>query len=502
MADRIDPTLFTVVGEVETRYQSYNVEMAEVTGGTFWKPYTEAQRAGLEPVVVTGNPLASHGADEASGFADNSATMAPLPPVDLSGARIRTLAKALGPVYLRVSGSWASHTYFDADGSTGGTCPPGYAAVLTREQWDGLIDFAKEVDGLLVTSMANTDGAHDATGAWDPTNSRAFLEYTLRQGLPIAAAEFMNEPDVAPLLGAPKGYTAADYGRDVRIFVEMLRSVAPDTLFVGPGSAVGGDRPMLGDGMLSIPTLKTDDLLEQAGIAPAVFTYHHYYGLSERGGGMAHEPASEVLTERYLAKTDQTLDSYRSAHDRFAPGTPYWNTETGDAAMGGNTWAPTWLDVPRYVDQLGRLAKQGVTAVMHNTLCASDYALVDNVTQLPRAKYWAALLWARLMGTTVYEMGIPLREGLHAYAHSRRDGDGYALVLINTSREAVTEVALPGFAECYQLTGDELRGSTVRCNGELLQLAEDDTLPTITPRAVEGTLALPPVSVTFLTLPA
>ena len=31
------------------RLVSYNVEMTEVTGGTFWKAYTPAQIAGTEP---------------------------------------------------------------------------------------------------------------------------------------------------------------------------------------------------------------------------------------------------------------------------------------------------------------------------------------------------------------------------------------------------------------------------------------------------------------------
>ena len=38
---------------------------------------------------------------------------------------------------------------------------------------------------------------------------------------------------------------------------------------------------------------------------------------------------------------------------------------------------------------------------MHNTLAASDYALLDDHTYAPRPNYWAALLWRRLMGTTV-----------------------------------------------------------------------------------------------------
>ena len=34
------------------RLVSYNVEMTEVTGGTFWKAYTPAQIAGTEPFVL------------------------------------------------------------------------------------------------------------------------------------------------------------------------------------------------------------------------------------------------------------------------------------------------------------------------------------------------------------------------------------------------------------------------------------------------------------------
>jgi len=34
------------------------------------------------------------------------------PPIDLSNPRLRKLAAALGPAYLRVSGTWANTVYF------------------------------------------------------------------------------------------------------------------------------------------------------------------------------------------------------------------------------------------------------------------------------------------------------------------------------------------------------------------------------------------------------
>ena len=36
---RIDCTAVRPVGTIDRPFQSYNVEMAEVIGGSFWKPY-------------------------------------------------------------------------------------------------------------------------------------------------------------------------------------------------------------------------------------------------------------------------------------------------------------------------------------------------------------------------------------------------------------------------------------------------------------------------------
>ena len=89
--------------------------------------------------------------------------------------------------------------------------------------------------------------------------------------------------------------------------------------------------------------------------------------------------------------------------DRYQPGKPVWITETADAACGGNPWASTFLDSFRFLDQLARLARQGVAAVFHNTLASSEYGLLDQNTFMPRPNYWAALLWRRLMGSTVLD---------------------------------------------------------------------------------------------------
>ena len=44
-ANVINPSDMSKVGTVDARFVSYNVEMVEVTGGRFWKPYKSAAAA-------------------------------------------------------------------------------------------------------------------------------------------------------------------------------------------------------------------------------------------------------------------------------------------------------------------------------------------------------------------------------------------------------------------------------------------------------------------------
>ena len=46
---------------------------------------------------------------------------------------------------------------------------------------------------------------------------------------------------------------------------------------------------------------------------------------------------------------------------------------------------------------------------MHNTLDSSDYGLLNENDYKPRPNFWAAVLWRRLMGTTVLHPAPRLR---------------------------------------------------------------------------------------------
>jgi hypothetical protein len=465
----IPPSALKAIGTIDSRFQSYNIEMVEVTGGRFWKPYPRSLRA----------------IDERNRYSDR-------PPIELANARLRKLAAALSPAYLRVSGTWANATFFADDERAP---PPGFDSLLSRDQWRGVIDFARAVDADIVTSFAISPGTRDADGMWTPGQAQRLIDTTHALGGRIVAAEFMNEPTLAATNGAPPGYDAKAYGHDFRIFREWMQRAAPETLIVGPGSV--GDAPSRsGSG------ITTRDMLAASGPGVDRFTYHHYNTISPRCGG--HDDPARALSEEWLARTDATLATYRALRDTFEPGKPIWLTETADAACGGNRWDATFLDTFRYLDQLGRLARAGVQVVMHNTLAASDYGLLDERTFRPRPNYWAALLWHRLMGAIVLDANIVAAPDLHLYAHCHPGVRGAVSVLaINTSQRVSHVLTLSGPAQRYTLHGARLQTATVQLNGEALALTADDELPRLSARATPaGPIRLAPTTITFLVFPA
>jgi hypothetical protein len=490
------------IGRVSDRQQSYNVEMLEVTGGRFWRPYgPELERALREPAPQGGGGSS----DTPSGM--NPALYEYRPPIDLSQPRLRTLAKALGPSYVRVSGTWANTTYLPAMGEATPSAPPqGYGSVLTHDQWRGVIEFARAVDAEIVTSFATGMGTRDAQGVWTTDQAQRFVDVTRQLGGRIAAAEWMNEPSFAAMGGAPKGYDAAAYGRDYKIFHDWARRAVPEMRLLGPGSVgetTGDWKIMYGD----VPVIHTEDMLKAmhpAGVD--AFSYHHYGATSRRCeamGRQAQTTPEEALSEQWLRRTDETLAFYKALRDRYQPGKPLWLTETADAACGGNPLANTFRDTFRYVDQLGRLARHGVEVVMHNTLVASDYGLLDDKDLSPKPSYWAALLWQRLMGTTVLDSGVPIAEGRHVYAHELRGQQGgAAMVAINNSRDRTTRLRLPGRVERYTLSAPSLDAKEVLLNGRPLALGAGNAIPEISPATVDGgNVALEPATITFLALP-
>src|SRR5436305_11400057 len=147
---RLDAATMRRIGTVDERFQSYNVEMVDVVGGRFWKPYKD-----IDTILSKQAAGKSSSAESGAPTGMDPKFYQQRQPIDLANSRLRKLAAALGPAYVRVSGTWANTTYFhDSDTPAPKTPPKGFGGVLSRPQWKGVVDFAHAVDAKLVTSFA------------------------------------------------------------------------------------------------------------------------------------------------------------------------------------------------------------------------------------------------------------------------------------------------------------------------------------------------------------
>jgi heparanase len=490
---KVDVSKMPKMATVDPRFLSFNTEMVDVTGGRFWAPYKSSNAANDQ------NP-ASAGANQPAGAAPSMYEYRP--PIDLNSVRLRKLAAALAPSYLRVSGTWQNSTYFQNDDKPIMKDPPaGYGDVLSRAEWKGVVDFAHAIDADLVTSVAVSTGTRDANGVWLPDQAKSVMDYTKSIGGSIAGTEFMNEPSLNVGTAVYKDYDAAGYARDLKTFDALLRDEFPKAIFLGPGGvSSGGTRPAGGPSRSAAMTV--DRLMTASGPIYDAYSYHFYSGVSARCGGKI-TPAL-ALTPDYLDQTVTAEAEAASARDKYLPGKPIWLTETGEAACGGDQLASQFVDSFRFLNQLAVLAQKGVQVVMHNTLAASDYGLLKEGVFETRPNYWAAVIWKRTMGNVVLNPGVSEAPGLKVYAQCMAGHKGGVTVLamnIDPKDEHALTISLA--ADRYTLTAPDITSTSVFLNGVALQAGNDGTVPETRGQRVEaGAVRLAPASIAFFTIPS
>ncbi len=475
----LSPASMQMTGSISERFLAYNVEMVEVTGGRFWAPY------------IDGKPAKGDDRYEYR------------PPIDLTDSRLLKMAAALAPSYVRFSGTWANATYFANSDLPPDEPPAGFDAILTRQQWRNAVDFSQKAGAGIVLSFATSPGARDAKGVWQTDNAEQLLTYTGRLGARVAAAEFANEPNMIGLTQPPENYSPADYHRDYAIFHHWLRRSSPDTLILAPGAVEMGEPMRTMAYLFGGETFKPDQLMAEDSPEPDAFSFHYYGASSQR----CHIPLlgsypSDAFDPDWLAGIDDGISRARDLRDRNAPEAPLWITESGETACGGNPWATTFADTFRFLDQLARSAQQGINVFMHNTLAASDYALLDEHNFAPRPNYWAAWLWRNLMGTTVLDPGAGT-EHSNTYAHCHRRISGAVTVLaINIQQDSPKRLQVESAGRIYTLTEAGEDRQAVALNGEILKLGTGDSFPTLDGKPFSaGEITLEPASISFIEFP-
>ena len=188
--------------------------------------------------------------------------------------------------------------------------------------------------------------------------------------------------------------------------------------------------------------------------------------------------ADQALSQDWLGRTDQTLAYYRAVRDGFMPGKPFWNTETADApavAIPGRH-LPGHLPLPR---PLGRLARQEVTVVFHNTLTSMTTVSWDEKASSPGLDFsGCATSWRGSMGTSIPASHRGCTSMPIACVASRAVWRCWPST---RAGKQPASIALPMPAERYTLAADgqDLEDAHVRLNGDELALGAEDELPSL-----------------------
>lgn len=468
--------------ETDARFLSFAIDTAQVVGGEFWAP--PGQGRGLLKTHAVGR-------------------------YDFERPRLRRLAAALAPAYLRIGGTDADRTVYQLDDRPV-PAAAGARWVLTRERWDQVNQFARALDLRVVFTLNAGPSARDGRGDWDPTNARALIAYSRDRGHPVDVWELGNEVNAFPLLH--RRWLSADrYAGDLGRARALLRELGSPARLAGPSSAFW---PILGEGRAF-----TGPLLAKAGPLLDIVSWHYYPQQSHRCPlATRRARPGQLLSPAALADVESWAGRVEEMARAGAPQAALWLGETGGAQCGGEPGlTDAFADVLWWLDELGRLSRRGHAVVVRQTLSGSDYGLIDDRTLEPNPSYWASWLWRNTMGRRALNAAGDWRApGLRVYAHCAADGatgeaGAVTALLVNLDAHAVEAdlTALGGAASdgmaVLRLTADQLGSRTVRLNGDPLHAAADGTPPALAawlaPQTGATSVTLAPHSVAFVVLP-
>ncbi|MGB5545177.1 MAG: hypothetical protein WBM74_01295 [Polyangiales bacterium] len=461
------------VATVDERYLSVAVDTAQLVGGRFWSEDGSVEFVGQERV----------------------------PEYDFSRPRLRALAQELAPAFLRIGGTDADRVIYDMSADPIEEAPEGFEFVLTAAQVDGVFEFSEALGYDVMFTIGAGKGVRDDESAWTPDMARELLEYVSSNEYDVTLWELGNEWDLFFLHGVAIG--PSQVVADFAAARALLEEFYDDFMFGGVSSAYW---PSLGE----VTEVYPDFLAMGGADLIDVITWHYYPQQSQRGGSVVSDPWERglLLTPERLDLALNWADEIADYRDAGAPGTPIWLGETGHAQYGGQPdSSDKYEGTFWWLDQLGALARRGQQVSVRQTLSGSHYGLIDDATLEPRPDYWASVLWRRLMGQRVLDVGrIAVDDYVRVYAHCSYDRPGAVTVLaINLDPDKSVRLEVAGFSsgakELYVLSSDALDSSDITLNGTILR-DDDGVLPALEPVPIgQGPADLPPRSMAFVVYP-
>ncbi|XP_030291576.1 heparanase-like isoform X1 [Sparus aurata] len=457
----------------------------------------------------------------------------------LSSPKIRTLAGALSPAFVRFGGTRQDFMVFvprrPGPGS-GEAAEPSCAEldlpswleeklkadwtqqklILLREDLQRKYRRVKFTESTvdLLHSFSSCSGMdlifglnallRTADNTWNSSNARSLLQYCESKQYRMSW-ELGNEPNSYEKKAGIRvdGY---QLGQDFTRLREMMSEskLYRDAGLFGPD--VGQPR----DHRVDI----LEGFLQTGSGAVDACTWHHYY-VNGRDTSLEDFLDPEVLDTLAL-KTGEVLQKVQLA----SPGKPVWLGETSSAYGGGAVGlSDTFVAGFMWLDKLGLAARLGLDVVMRQVFIGSgSYHLVDdNLDPLP--DYWLSVLYKRLVGPEVLKVEASpsvarskrVRLYLHCANRNRYGSGAVTLMAMNLSKKpariSIHALVSSGTVEAFVLESEQpgedgLYSRSVRLNGVVLKMLDDKTLPDLNGLRLPPSehLQLPAYSLAFFVL--
>ncbi|PPR99142.1 hypothetical protein GOBAR_AA21533 [Gossypium barbadense] len=341
---------------------------------------------------------------------------------DLKKKGLINAIKAFNPLRIKVGGSLQDQVVYGVGGVK--NCPNfmknedslfGFSqGCLPMERWDELKKLFIQT-GVKVTFGLNALLGRNRSqiekglwvGDWKSQNARDFMKYTISKGYKADSSEF-----------------------DIVVLKNLVKELHPDPKtqpkVLGPSGYY--DEKWF------------NSFLEVSGHDVVDGVTHHIYNL---GPGDDPNMITKIQDPSYLNQVAQTYKGVLNIVNKFKPQSGAWVSESGGALHGGaKDLSPTFADGFWYLDQLGMASSYNHKVFCRQTLIGGNYALLNTTTSIPNPDYYGALLWHRLMGSTVLAVTQESNPNLRVYAHCANKKLGISTIFINLSKDSSFNVTL------------------------------------------------------------
>ncbi|XP_033209706.1 heparanase-like isoform X2 [Belonocnema kinseyi] len=440
-------------------------------------------------------------------FGLDSSSLRRMKELPISDKKFINLASHLRPAYVRIGGTAADCLFFDetlTEGFNSETINPVDGQditnfTITKKDLLDLYKFTQKSGNRMLFDLNAL--IRNSDGSWNDSNARQIVEFAQSYGMSLDW-HLGNEPNSFYRVFSVQ-ISAQQLAKDYcKLRVLLNTSGYEDSILVGPEVNRIGDSEH--------PTQRGEnyakEFLSNDEDCVDFVTWHQYYL-----NGREAQVQDFIKPEVFNILSNQ-IKSVANAINAAGKNTPMWLSETGTAFGGGapeisNRFVAGFL----FLDKLGYSASAGLQVVIRQSFFGGNYAMVGS-DLTPNPDWWVSVIYKQFVSNRVLKIATVNNFGqVRLYAHCTPEKSllskvpavtVYGMNLFSYPVQIMiqgTQSSPKNAIFLYALTADNLQSSTIKMNGEELNLLPNGDLPPFKPVILEAgrLITLPGYSMVF-----